>query len=180
MKVENGVIFKKEIDGKEKWVFSENNYDGFGGFPYTVDYVFDTFYDAEHDARIRSKNEKYTSSFTRTYDKNGKETYKEEDVVFRIVNPDPEEYWFAIRYNKEIDKEWEKYNKSFWRKLFKYWFEPCSKYLEVEKTKVVMKKGDNNITIFEGQDWGEAEKFIHEFVKTNPIYKIINGNTVKG
>lgn len=77
MQVENGVIFKKEIDGKIKWVFSENHYDGWGGFPYTVDYVFDTFYDAEHEARIRSKNIKYTSNFDRAYDKNGKETYKE-------------------------------------------------------------------------------------------------------
>lgn len=180
MQVENGVIFKKEIDGKIKWVFSENHYDGWGGFPYTVDYVFDTFYDAEHEARIRSKNIKYTSNFDRAYDKNGKETYKEEEVVFKIITPDPDNYWYAIRYNAELAEDWRKYNKSFWRKLFKYWFKPPSEYLAIEKTRVIMKTGNDVVTIFEGADWGEAEKYIRQFVKNKPIYKIVDGNTIKG
>lgn len=180
MQVENGVIFKKEIDGKNKWVFSENHYDGWGGFPYTVDYVFDTFYDAEHEARIRSKNIKYTSNFDRAYDKNGKETYKEEEVVFKIITPDPDNYWYAIRYNAELAEDWRRYNKSFWRKLFKHWFKPSSEYLAIEKTRVIMKTGNEVVTIFEGADWGEAEKYIRQFVKNKPIYKIVDGNTIKG
>lgn len=43
-----------------------------------------------------------------------------------------------------------------------------------------MKTGNDVVTIFEGADWGEAEKYIRQFVKNKPIYKIVDGNTIKG
>ena len=179
MQVENGVIFKKEIDGKEKWVFSENHYDGWGAFPYTVDYVFDTFYDAEHEARIRSKNEKYTSNFTRTHDRNGKETFREDNVVFKIITPDSEDYWYKFNYNRSVDTAMAKYNKSFWRKLFKFFFKPDDSKLDLPQTQVEMIVSPNKtITIFEGKDWGEAESYIREFVKKKSLYWVKDGNTL--
>lgn len=174
----NSTIFKKEIDSEIKWVYQEEHYDGFGDFTYTKDYLFDTYYDAEHESRIRSGNEKYTSNFTRTFDKYGKETYKDEDVIFKIITPSSEQYWRYFNCNRELDKRIMQYNKSFWKKLFRLFYKPPKEdYYELPKTKVEMKIEQNkHIIIFEGKDWGEAKKFISEFVKAKSIFFIKNGN----
>lgn len=171
-----GKIVKKQIDGQVKWVYEEDCYDGWGAFPYTRNYVFDTYYDAEHSARIRSNNEKYTSNFTRVYDKFGKETYNKKDVVFEIVIPDYDRYRMHLEYNRDLDRRIRQYNNSFWRKLFKFWFKPEEDYYDLDPVKVRMYDNNSYTDIFEGKDWGEAEAYIREFVKTNPIYKINNGD----
>lgn len=174
----DGEIVKKEINGEIKWVYEEQHYDGFAGFLYVSEFPFDTYYDAEHCARLRSKNEKYKSSFTRTYDQYGKETFREDNVVFKIITPDSEDYWYNFNYNRSVDIAMAKYNKSFWRKLFKFFFKPDGDKLELPQTKVEMIVNPNKIiTIFEGKDWGEAEHYIREFVKKKSLYWVKDGNT---
>lgn len=175
----NDRIVRKEINGAIKWVFEEENYDGWGGFSYIKEFPFDTYYDAEHCARLRSKNEKYKSSFTRTYDKYGNETFKDDDVVFSIITPSSNEYWELFNLNREIDMECAKYNKSFWYRLRRFFHKPSTEKYDLPLTTVEMKIGPKEtIKIFEGKDWGEAKKYISEFVKKKSLYNVKNGNTL--
>ena len=174
--METDHIFKKEINGKTKWIYQCNSYNGFYDRVFSRETEFDTFYDAEHYARVHSDNEKYKGTFTRLYDKNGNVTYKKEDAVFEIVPPNSNQYFYVREFNADLTRVIKRYENSFWRKLFKFFFKITDEPLDYPKTTVKMIHNGNEVTIFKGEDWGKAENYIKQFVKTNPIYDMSDGD----
>ena len=45
------------------------------------------------------------------YDQYGKETFREDNVVFKIITPDSADYWYNFNYNRSVDIAMTKYNK---------------------------------------------------------------------
>lgn len=168
----DGKIYKKNIEGKEFWIYEERHIDGFTGMDYTKEFKFNSYFDAEHEARVRSRNKKYTGAFDRTYDKDGKPCYDEDKIEFTTyVEIDP--YLNTKHYNEIIHQEEIEWKHSFIKKHitqrkkeFKYSKLP---YHTFTKTK------DETI-IYEGFDWSEAEQAIKNFIKTKSLYKVKDGD----